>query len=202
MILEATMNSIKNNPNLKLIMTWIVAHTIAWPLGVLLAIILSHLIVNIFHPEETNLIIGFSVGITIGFAQWKVLKKLMKMNMLWIVVPGLGIGFPYGWVTMHVESGKHLPLLLNTEWIFMAILFFICGAFVGLIQTQLKSINITKPYIWILLSGIAWSISITLNSFLFSGLVIGLVTLTGFILIINQNRATLFRQGQRSNPKP
>ncbi len=182
------MNSIKNHPNLKLIITWLVANTIAWPLGVLLAIILSYTIVNIFHPEETNLIIGFSVGITIGFAQWKVLKKLMKMNMLWIVVPGIGIGFPYAWVTMRVESGNHLPLLLNTEWVFMAILFFICGAFVGLIQSQLKSINMAKSYIWILLSGIAWSISITLNSFLFSGLVIGLVTLTAFILILKETK--------------
>lgn len=180
------MSSIKNNPNFKLIMTWIITNTIAWPLGVLLAIILSYAIVNIFHPEETNLIIGFSVGIATGFAQWKVLKKLMKMNILWIVVPGIGIGIPYAWVTIHVESGNHLPLLLNTEWIFMAILFFICGAFVGLIQSLLKSIKITKSYIWILLSGIAWSISITLNSFLFSGLVVGLVTLNAFILILKK----------------
>ncbi len=184
------MNLIKNKPNLKLIIEWSVANTIAWPLGILLGIILSYLIVNIFHPEETNLIIGFSVGITIGFAQWKVLKKLMKISMLWIVVPGIGIGFPYAWVTIHVESGNNLPLLLNTEGVFMAILFFICGAFVGLIQSRLKSINIGKSYIWILLSAIAWSISITLNSFLFSGLIIGFITLAAFILMLKQREVS------------
>lgn len=182
------MNLIKNKPNLNLIIIWLVANTIAWPLGILLAIILSYAIVNIFHPEETNLIIGFSAAITIGFAQWKVLKKLMKISMLYIVAPGIGIGFPYAWVTINIESGNNLPLLLNTEWVFMAILFFICGAFVGLIQSRLKSINTGKSYIWILLSGIAWSISITLNSFLFSGLFIGLVTLAAFILILKERK--------------
>jgi hypothetical protein len=182
------MNFIKNKPNLKLIIIWLVANAIAWPLGILLAIILSYAIVNIFHPEETNLIIGFSTAITIGFAQWKVLKKLMTISMLWIVAPGIGIGFPYAWVTINVESGNNLPLLLNTEWVFMALLFFICGAFVGLIQSRLKSINTGKSYIWILLSGIAWSISITLNSFLFSGLIIGLATLAAFIFILKERK--------------
>ena len=188
------MNFIKNKPNLKLITEWLVANAIAWPLGFLLAIILSYAIVNIFHPEETNLIIGFSVGITIGFAQWMVLKKLMKISMLWIVAPAIGIGIPYAWVTINAESGNNLPLLLNTEWVFMAILFFICGAFVGLVQSRLKWINTGKSYIWILLSGIAWSISITLSSFLFSGLIIGLVTLAAFILILKERKISLPRR--------
>jgi len=188
MILEATINSIKKNPSFKLIINWLIANTIAWPLGLLLAIIFSYLIVNIFHPEETNLIVGLCAGITIGFAQWKVLKKFMKISVLWIVVTGIGIGFPYAWVTVHLESGKNLPLLLNTEGVFMAVLFFVCGAFVGLIQTQFKLIKINKPYIWIFLSGIAWSISITLNSFLLSGLIIGFVTLPAFILILKERK--------------
>jgi len=188
------MNLIKNNPNLKLIIEWLVANVIAWPLGFLLAIILSYAIVNIFHPEETNLIIGFSVGITVGFAQWQVLKKLMKISFLWIVVPGIGIGFPYAWVTINVESGNNMPQLFNTEWVFMAVLFFICGAFVGLIQSRLKSINTGKSYIWILLSAIGWSISITINSFLFSGLIIGLVTLAAFILILKERKISLPRR--------
>jgi len=182
------MNSLKINPSLKPVINWLIANTIAWPLGLLLAIILSYLIVNFFHPEETNLIVGLGVGIAIGFAQWQVLKKLISSGVLWIVVTGIGIGFPYAWVIVHIESGKNLPLLFNTEGVFMAILFFVCGAFVGLIQSQLILIKMTKSYIWILLSGIAWSISITLNSFLFSGLVIGLVTLTAFILILKEDK--------------
>lgn len=181
------MNSIKFNPHLKLVILWLVGNTIAWPLGLLLAIILSHLIVNIFHPEETNLTVGLCLGISIGFAQWMVLKKLAKVSLWWIVVPGIGIGFPYAWVTFYLESGNSLPLLFTIENAFMAIMLFICGAIVGLIQTHFKSLKISKSYIWILLSGIAWSISITLNSFLYSGLLIGLVTLPAFLLLLNQS---------------
>lgn len=165
---------------------WIVANTIAWPLGLFLAIILSHLVVNIFHPEKTNLIVGQCVAFSIGFAQWQVLKTLMKISILWFIVPAIGIGLPYGWFIMQVEAGNDLPFLLNTEGVFLAMLFFICGAIVGLIQSQLISINRSKSYLWILLSGIAWSISITLTNFLFSGLIIGLVTLAAFILTLKE----------------
>jgi len=185
------MNFIKNKPNSKLIIEWLVANAIAWPLGILLAIILSYAIVNIFHPEETNLIIGFSVGITIAFAQWQVLKKLMKISVLWIFVPGICIGIPYAWITLIHESGNNLPQLLDSEWFFRATLFFICGALVGIIQSLLKSINIGRSYIWILLSAIGWSISITINSFLFSGLIIGLLTLAAFILMLNERKIGL-----------
>ena len=179
------MATIKANPVLKLMIRWIAANFIAWPLGILLAIILSYLVVNIFHPEETNMIIGFSVGISIGFAQWMLIKTFIKSNFLWFVVPSIGIGLPYGWIIMQVEAGNNLPIFLNTEGVFMAVIFFICGAIVGLIQSQLISINRSKSYLWILLSGLAWSISITLNSFLFSGLIIGLVT-SPFILILKK----------------
>lgn len=180
------MNLITNKPIFKLIIAWLVANAIAWPLGILLAIILSHIIVNIFHPEETNLVIGFSVGITTGFAQWKILKKLMKISLLWIVVPGIFIGLPYAWAIINIESGNNLPLVLNTTWVFMAVLFFVCGGFAGLIQSRFKSFNMGKSYIWILLSGVAWSIAITLNSFLFSGLFMGLISLVGFILMLKE----------------
>jgi len=180
------MTSIKLDLRIKLIIRWLVANTIAWLLGLLLAIILSHLVVNIFHPEETNLIVGLCLGFSLGFAQWLVLKRLMKISILWFIVPAIGIGLPYAWFIMQLEAGNDLPLILNTDGVFLAILFFICGALVGFIQSRLKSMNLGKSYIWILLSGIAWSISLTINSFLFSGLIFGLVTLAAFILILKE----------------
>lgn len=182
------MTVIKLDQKMKLIIQWLVANTIAWILGLLLAIILSHLIVNIFHPEETNLIVGLCLGFSLGFAQWQILKKLMKMSILWFIVPAIGIGLPYGWIIMQVEAGNDLPLILNTEGAFLAILFFISGALIGFIQSRLKPMNLGKSYIWILLSGLAWSISLTVNSFLFSGLIFGLVTLAPFILILKENK--------------
>ena len=192
------MATIKANPVLKLMIRWIAANFIAWPLGVLLAIILSHLVVNIFHPEETNLIVGLCVAFSIGFAQWLIIKRLVRTTFLWFVVPSIGIGLPYGLMIMQVEAGNDLPLLLDTEGIFMAVILFICGAIVGLIQSQLIFINRFKPYLWILLSGLSWSISITLNSFLFSGLIIGLVTLSVFILPL-RNKEIVFESSPDRN---
>lgn len=180
------MTSIKSDPNVKLMIRWVAANTIAWPLGILLAIILSYLIVNIFHPEETNLIIGLCVGFSIGFAQWRVLKSIRTMSLLWFVVPAIGIGLPYGWYIMQVEAGNSLPLIWNTEGVFMAVLFFACGAMVGLIQSKLKSFPRTRSYIWVLLSGLGWGVALMLNSFLLSGLVIGLLTLVTFILFLKE----------------
>ena len=78
------MTLLKLDPKVRSIIRWLASNTIAWPLGLLVAIILSHLIVNIFHPEETNLIDGLCLGLGIGFAQWQVLKTLMRINILWL----------------------------------------------------------------------------------------------------------------------
>jgi len=180
------MTSIKMNPTVKSIIRWVAANFMAWPMGLLLAIILSYLVVNIFHPEETNLIVGLCLGFSMGLAQWLVLKSLIKIGKLWFVVSVIGIGLPYGWVILYLEAGNKIPLVFNIEGVFMAILFFICGAFVGLIQCRIESFNMGKSYIWVLLSGIAWSISITLNSFLFSGFIFGLVTLAPFVFLLKK----------------
>jgi hypothetical protein len=78
------MTLLKLDPKVRSIIRWLASNTIAWPLELLVAIILSHLIVNIFHPEETNLIVSLCLGLGIGFAQWQVLKTLMRINILWL----------------------------------------------------------------------------------------------------------------------
>lgn len=180
------MTTFKTNLRNKLMLKWVIANFIAWPVGIILAIILSHLIVNIFHPEETNLIVGLCVAFSIGFAQWLILKGLFKTSYVWFVIPSLAIGLPYGWMIFHLEAGKELPLLLNTQGLFMGVIFFICGAFIGFFQSRLKSIKSSRTILWILISAIAWGVSISLQSFLFSGLIIGFITLTPFILLIKE----------------
>ena len=58
---------------------WVLANGIGFPVGFILAIILSYAVANIFYPKETNLIVGLCVGgvvhaLITGFALLKLFE--------------------------------------------------------------------------------------------------------------------------------
>ena len=160
---------------------WLTANFIAWPIGLILAIILSYSIVNIFHPKETNLIVGFGIGVSVGFAQWFVLKNIINLTKWWIVASGLGIGIPYATLILLKESNVLLPSLFNIEGFYWGMTYFASGAIVGIIQMKMLRTIFSNSYLWIIISCIAWGLALSLNSFLISGIIIGLITALAFV---------------------
>ena len=76
-------------------------------IGLFIAIILSYTVVNIFHPEETNLILGLGIGFSVGISQWFVLKKYLKISKWWMIIPCIFIGIPFAILMMMEEEWKH-----------------------------------------------------------------------------------------------
>lgn len=63
---------------------WIVATTIGWIVGMIGAIALSYLVVNIFYPRTTNLIVGVCMGA--GFAAGGVVLGVVSGgSLMWLL---------------------------------------------------------------------------------------------------------------------
>lgn len=159
---------------------WILAVSIAWPAGVFMAIILSETIVNLFYPEETNLIVGLCIGGATGFAQWLVLKKSFKVSIWWIFASAIGFGIPFSVLVILEETGTVLPEPLNNENLNVFIVGCIGGFLTGLLQMPVfKSISKYSGW-WVAISSIGWGISM-LSTVMVGGVILGV--LTGFSVL-------------------
>ena len=150
-----------------------IAVSFSWPISILLAILLSHLIINPFFPKETNLIVGLCLGGATGFAQWILLKKYFKISLWWIFAAAIGIGVPVALIVISEEMGIVLPEPLNNENVSIIVSSFIGGLLTGILQAPLLK-SVTKYAIWwIPISTACWGIA------MFPGIYI-----EGFILVI------------------
>lgn len=132
---------------------------IAWPIGIIMAFILSYAVLNIFYPKETNLILGLCIGGAVGFAQWFVLKKHFKIKGWWIVASAIGIGIPYIAEVIFDETGIVLPESFNNEYLSRFIIGCIGGFLSGMLQlSALKSLSKCSGW-WVVVSTIAWGIA-------------------------------------------
>ncbi len=174
----------KLNSNKSFLIKWLIANFLAIPVGFILAVILSEAIVNIFHPEETNLIVGLCFGTSVGFAQWLVLKKSLNLPKWWIGAPALGIGIPFALMVLLKEGGFTFPNIFNIEGIFEKILYFFVGCLAGVLQFKMLKVHFTNPIVWVLASGIAWGISFSINGLWIPGLVMGLITAITIVWIL------------------
>lgn len=59
----------------------VLATGIAWPVGIILAIVLYFAVVNQFYPKEANLIVGLCLGTGVGYSQWLIMKKYFKISI-------------------------------------------------------------------------------------------------------------------------
>ena len=154
-------------------LNWMLVVSGSWPISIILAIILSHIIINPFYPKETNLIVGLCLGGTTGFAQWILLKKYFKISLWWIFASAIGIGVPFALIVISEEMGIVLPEPLNNENVSIIVSSCIGGLLTGLLQAPLLK-SVTKYSIWwIPISTVCWGIA------MFPGIYI-----EGFILVV------------------
>jgi len=177
-------NIIKTNK--RLLIRWLIANFLAWPIGLFIAIILSYTVVNIFHPEETNLILGLGIGFSVGISQWFVLKKYLKISKWWMIIPCIFIGIPFAILIMMEENGNTLPVLFNIDEAGQILFFFTAGVLTGIFQIIVFKGTLSNSYSWIILSGIAWAASLAYNQILLSGIIMGLITGFGLIILIRK----------------
>lgn len=163
---------------------WVFYNALAWPVSMLLAIIVSHLTVGLIVDKQTNLIVGLVTATTIGFTQWRIFAEFVTYPKIWLFIPGILIGTPFSGVIWHLQTGNELPVIFETKGAFFFVLISIFSFLSGFIQSRMMSINGRDSFLWILLSGLGSAAAFAFNSFLLSGLVLGLMTLPVFILIL------------------
>ena len=153
---------------------WVLASSIGWPVGIIVAIVLSYAVVNIFYPKETNLIVGLCLGAVVGLSQWLVIKRYFKVGTWWIFACSIGIGIPYITIVLLNEwSGSEFGIFGN-EIIDQAILLFIGGLITGLLQVNIFKSLSKKSTWWIIISAFGWGIG--WFGLIIGGVILGLIT--------------------------
>jgi hypothetical protein len=175
----------------KFLQKWVTANGIGWLVGSIGAIILSHLVVNIFYPKETNLIIGLCIGAGVGYAQWFVLKGMFKISSLWGLVCTVCMGIPFiAFVIMDENGYKFSSFQGDYEFLYRLIFGLIMGLVVGLLQIQFLKSYFKRAAWWIVASSIGWGICFLASSvpmpfamlgILVGGVLLGLITGLGII---------------------
>lgn len=153
---------------------FVLATGIAWPVGIILAIVLSYAVVNQFYPKETNLIVGLCLGAVVGYSQWLIMKKYFKISTWWIWASTIGIGLPFVAEVIFVELGGSETGFIASVLIGAVITFGIGGLLTGLLQIKIIKSLSKRSIWWIGISTFAWGISGVGN--LLGGVILGLLT--------------------------
>jgi hypothetical protein len=151
----------------------LLANGIAWLVGIILAIVLSYTVVNLFYPKETNLIVGICLGAVVGYSQWLVLKKYFKPGVWWILAAAIGIGLPFVVIFVLYEINGVEVEFTGMEILDQAILLFMGGFLTGLLQFNIFKALSPKYAWWIIISTFAWGIG--WFGLILGGLVLGLI---------------------------
>ena len=152
----------------------VLATGIAWPVGIILAIVLSYVVVNQFYPKETNLIVGLCLGAVVGYSQWLIMKKYFKISTWWIWANTIGIGIPFVAEVIYVELGGSDTGLIKSELLGQIITLGIGGLLTGLLQIKIIKSLSKRSIWWISISTFAWGISWV--GYFLGGVILGLLT--------------------------
>lgn len=175
----------------KFLLNWVTANGIGWLVGAIGSIILSYLVVTIFYPKETNLILGLCVGASVGYAQWFILKRNFQISSLWGLVCTVCMGIPFIAQVIMSENGLEIPYFQgNYEFLSRLIFGLLVGLVIGLLQMQFLKPYFKKAAWWIAASSFGWGICFLASSvpmpfsllgILAGGVLLGLITGYGII---------------------
>lgn len=175
----------------KFLQNWILANSVGWLVGLIGAILLSYLVVNMFYHKETNLILGLCIGASVGYAQWFVLKKKFKINSSWGLVCAVCMGIPFIVEVILEESGYKITYFQgNYEFLGRLLFGVIVGLVIGLLQIRYLKPYFKKAGWWIVASSVGWGICwlsslvpmpLSILGILLGGVLLGLITGYGII---------------------
>lgn len=150
------------------------ASGIAWPVGIIVAIVLSYGVVNLFYSKETNLIVGLCLGAVVAYSQWLIIKRYFKIGAWWIFAAAIGIGLPFVIEVILSELSESEISITEIEIIDQAILLFVGGLVTGLLQYNIFKSLTPKFRWWIIISPLAWGIG--WFGLILGGIIFGAIT--------------------------
>lgn|GEM_PF-1955147 len=184
----------------KFLTHWLIYNIIAFAIGIIFSFIVAD-IFGIVFPSALYLIDGVCVGLCVGFFQWHMLQKYIKVNYWWGLASTLGLGLPFTLILFLDIVGLAVPLLAGKEVLTFSFIGFLGGMISGLIQLRILRKHLSTATWWVPLCivswTIAWYVSSCLNSLIgLSGVVMGGIPLailegSGFYIMNKSAVATI-----------
>jgi hypothetical protein len=147
---------------------WILAHTFAFPLALLVGFIAIHLFSFIGNllPEIIASGLGYIlwggiIGCAIGLTQWYFLKKI-NIPSGWIWRSGIGfvIAETIGvLVLLMMDVDRNIDLVDSYGLEVWTLIYFVGGAISGYLQSHYLKNNFASFRFWILANSLIWGIS-------------------------------------------
>ena len=144
------------NVGWKFLGRWFLATVIGLVLGLIVAIVLSYAIVNQFHPEETNLILGLCVGAAVGFAQVLAVRRVLSLKWKWMLGVIAGMGVPYT-IAVLFDEAWFGAIRVSEMWQIPIVI--VTGALAGKIQVGVLACHTLKAQWWIWVSTVTWGVT-------------------------------------------
>ena len=153
--------------------------TIAWPVGIITAIGLSHIVGEIFDLQSTNLLVGLVLGFVVAYSQWIVIKKHLKISSWWVYAASVGVGIPFILeFILSIIFGIEDRIIEN-EILNHSVVMLLGGFITGLLQYQIFKLLTPKYKWWIVISALAWGLAFP--GLMLAGVINGLIT--GFAIL-------------------
>ena len=173
------MSSQESNPGWSFWGRWLVASAGGWIVGLLGAVVLSHLVVNLVYPKETNLIVGLCTGAAVGFFQMTAVRRWITLSRGWVWAATVGMAIPYVTVVLVDEFGLGVSDF-SEGWVFG--LTAVAGSVIGgLLQARVLRPHTSRASWWVVATVVSWGLAWSLGGDLAGGIILGAVS--GGVLI-------------------
>jgi hypothetical protein len=155
--------------------SWIISNFLGWLLGAFLIIMFSSFL-DSMGIEHLQFYLGLGMGLGVGLFQWFILRKLIPININWLIISSIGMGLPFVVLDQVNQIAMNIKLPL--------------GVIIGAILTSYaQSILLSKfsnnSKKWIINSSLAWilaEISISLMDLTMKIRASGYINLLVFLL--------------------
>ena len=138
---------------LRKFLLWSLATILGWFLSSYIPAFLQTIIPNNVF-ELTDFLLGFTL---LGFFQWLLLWRWLRLSVFWVIASGLGFGVGL-FISMFVAvwGGEFQS---EYEWYFLLLPGAVVGFAVGCCQSFALSQRLYSTYWWTVFSTVAWSVS-------------------------------------------
>lgn len=138
---------------------WVAATAIGWVVGLIGAIILSYLVVNVVYPKETSLIVGVCLGAAVGYSQKLAVRCWLVLTSTWVWGALIGVGIPFvvaEALDVLWPGASELPEGRLPGRLLIAVAG---GVIAGLLQMRELRQHTDKAGWWVPASVVAWSLA-------------------------------------------
>ena len=147
---------------------WIIAHTFAFPLALLVGFIAIHLFsfIGTLLPEIMASGLGYIlwggiIGCAIGYTQWYFLKKInIPSGWIWRNAIGFAIAETIGvFVLLMMDVDRNIDLVDSYGMEVWTLIYFVGGAISGYLLSHYLKKHTAYFRLWILANSFIWGIS-------------------------------------------